>query len=157
MLNGETDQMGNRRWGGEDISYFFSLLPSHRWSWGIVFYTACLEMLVLLSDQLCLFVAWEAVAGVVMYHFTFTSHLLHLSRKHQHISLVIGLISRVPGLRHRPLRAFGRLLTIQNNCGKVEICFEKGYTTWSKPGEGLRIAFPSYCSTQKRLAPSTRD
>lgn len=40
----------------------------HGWYLGTVFYAACLEMLGQLSDHLYLFVAREAVAGVVMYH-----------------------------------------------------------------------------------------
>lgn len=40
----------------------------HGWYLGTVFCAACLEMLEQLSDHLYLFVAREAVAGVVMYH-----------------------------------------------------------------------------------------
>lgn len=63
-------------------------------------------MLVQLSDQLCLFVACKAIAGVIMYHLTgnvsLTVQQLHLSIKHQHFSLVSGLFSRVPELRQVP-------------------------------------------------------
>lgn len=143
-------------------SPFFLLIDVPR---SKVFYITCLKMLVLLSDQLFLVGLWSSswcgnVSPYIYFaSFTVSQESINTQALSQAWFLRLGLeldLDRL-GLRHRSLRAFGRLLTIQNNCGKVDIYFEYGYTTWNKPGEGLRIIFPFYSSTWKRRAPLTWD